>query len=158
MAAEEEEEEEGRRASSDRDRDTGELSLASTFLASFPPSEGSTQERQLASLPRVREEGVLTTKVGEEGNELVVRASGELDVASAKTFEDQVRRAIDSEASTVVLDLEGLTFIDSTGLRTLLMAAELSRSKARRLRVRASKEVRRAVEVSGVEDSLQLGD
>jgi anti-anti-sigma factor len=155
MAAEEQE---GRRASSDRDRDTGELSLASTFLASFPPSEGSTQERQLASLPRVREEGVLTTEVEQEGKELVVRASGELDVASAQTFEDQVRRAIESAASSVVLDLEGLTFIDSTGLRTLLMAAELSRSKGRRLTVRASKEVRRAVEVSGVADSLPLGD
>jgi anti-sigma B factor antagonist len=149
--------EEGHRASSDRDRDTGELSLASTFLASFPPSERSSQERRLASLPRVREEGVLDIRVGEEDRALTLRASGELDVASAKTFEDELRQAIESGASMVVLDLEGLTFIDSTGLRALLMAAELSRSKGLRLRViRASKELRRVVEVSGVEDALPL--
>ena len=146
------------RSSSDRDRDTGELSLASTFLASFPPSERSSQERRLASLQSVREEGVLDIRVGEEGKELTVRANGELDVASAKSFEDELRQAIESGASPVVLDLEGLTFIDSTGLRALLMVAELSRSKGRPLRIRASKELRRTVEVSGVENALLLDD
>src|SRR5919201_749517 len=148
---------EGHQSSSERDRDTGELSLASTFLGSFPPSESSSQERQLASLPRVREEGVLTLGVSQEGEALLLRATGELDVASAQTFDEEYRQAIDSDASTVLLDLEGLTFIDSTGLRTLLMAAELSRSKGRHLRIiRASRELRRVVEVSGLENSLPL--
>jgi anti-sigma B factor antagonist len=112
----------------------------------------------LASLPRVREVGVLTIQAGEEGGEFVIRASGELDMASAETFENELRQAIDSEASTVVLDVEGLTFIDSTGLRAFLLAVEMSRSNGRCLIVRASKEFRRVVEVSGVEDSLPLGD
>jgi anti-sigma B factor antagonist len=143
-------------ASTDRARDEGTLSLASTFLASFPPSARPSQERRLASLSRVREDGILTIRAGRDGRNLIVRASGELDMASAETFEEEVRRAIEGGASTMVLELEGVTFIDSTGLRALLVAAELSHSKGLRLLVHPSKEIRRLVEVSGVEDAVPL--
>jgi anti-sigma B factor antagonist len=142
--------------SSDRVRDAGVLSHASTFLGSFPPSASSGQERRLASSRRVREDGVLAIQAGQQGKDLLIRASGELDIASAATFEDELRRAIDSDACTVILDVEGLTFIDSTGLRAFLKAAEMSRSTGRSLIVRASKEFRRLVEVSGVEETFQL--
>ena len=85
-----------------------------------------------------------------------LRSASAALAASAATFEDELRRAIDSDASTVILDVEGLTFIDSTGLRAFLKAAEMSRSNGRSLIVRASKEFRRLVEVSGVEETFQL--
>ena len=71
------------------------------------------QERELASLDRVCEDGLLTVRVEQEGNELVVRASGELDIASAKRLEGELLQAIDSDAAAVVLDLGGVSFIDS---------------------------------------------
>jgi anti-anti-sigma factor len=115
------------------------------------------QERELASLDRVREAGALSVQVEQDGNELVVRPRGELDIASAKTLEEELLQAIDSDAASVVLDLGGLSFIDSTGLRVLLLAAKLSATCGAALRmVRATGPVREAIEVSGLNRSLPL--
>src|SRR3954451_13139268 len=111
----------------ERTRNAGAMSLVSTFLASFPPLAESAQERQLASLPRLREDAVLSVRVEQEGEGVMVHVSGELDIASAKALEDELRHAIDSDASAVVLDLAGLRFIDSAGLRVLVRAAAHSR-------------------------------
>jgi anti-anti-sigma factor len=149
--------EESPQAASDRVRDVGTLNLASTFLASFPPTASSTQERELASLTRVCEDGVLSVQVEPRGGELVIRASGELDIASVKRLEDELFRALDSDASGVVLDLGGVNFIDSTGLRVLLLAAKLSIANGKPLSmVRITKPVREVIELSGVERSLPL--
>jgi anti-anti-sigma factor len=151
--------EDGAMASSDRAREKGSLNLASTFLDSFPPSARSTPERRLASLDRIREDGILTLQVEPLGDELVVRASGELDIASAKALEDELRRAIDSDASAVALDLGGVTFIDSTGLRGLLLAATQCDLTARQFRLlRVSKQVKQVIETSGVADILPVAD
>jgi anti-sigma B factor antagonist len=142
-----------------RARDAGALNLASTFFASFPSTARPTQERELASLDRVCEDGVLEVHVEQDGNELVVRASGELDIASAKLLADELRTAVDSEASVIVLDLKGVSFIDSTGLRALVLAGAHSRSQSDRLGMLCgSGPVQKALKVSGLERSLPLID
>lgn len=52
--------------------------------------------------------------------------SGELDLASADAFERAVERAIDP-ARELVLDLSDLTFVDSTGLRSIARLASGAR-------------------------------
>jgi anti-sigma B factor antagonist len=144
---------------SDRSRDTGALNLASTFLSSFPPSARPSQERELASLDRVSEEGVLEVRVERQGERMVIRASGELDIASARTLEEDLLGAIDSDASAIVLDLNRVSFIDSTGLRALVFAAAHARSQGGRLGMLCgSAPVQRALKVSGLERSLPLID
>jgi anti-anti-sigma factor len=107
----------------------------------------------------IREDGGLTVRVERDGDALVVRASGELDISSAKKLEGELRRAIGGDASAVFLDLGSLSFIDSTGLRTLLVAARLSQANGRRLRiVRPPELLRRMIEVSGLERLLPLVD
>jgi anti-sigma B factor antagonist len=151
--------EESHMAFTDRLRDTGALNLVSTFFASFPPSAEPSQEPELASLPRVREEGILTIETHRDGNQVVVRADGELDIASSKGFEDELHRAIDSDASTVVLDLSGLSFIDSTGLRALVAVSAHSHNHGDRLRIlRGPEAVERVLEVSGLDRQLPLAD
>jgi anti-sigma B factor antagonist len=54
---------------------------------------------------------------------LVLR--GELDLASAPALEAAVARLCANGASEVVLDLSGLAFLDSTGLRTILGSMSL---------------------------------
>jgi anti-sigma B factor antagonist len=49
-----------------------------------------------------------------------VALRGELDLGSA----EQLERALDECGDDIVLDLRGLTFMDSTGVRVLLEAAE----------------------------------
>jgi anti-anti-sigma factor len=48
--------------------------------------------------------------------------AGELDVASAPALDDALQRAEVSEVAVITIDLDGVSFIDSTGLRALLEA------------------------------------
>ena len=108
---------------------------------------------------RIRKDGQLTIRVEQDGEELLVRAFGELDLSNAKTLEAELGRAIDGDAPGVVLDLSAVTFIDSAGLRALLLMAKHSlRNGGRLCLLRGSDPVDRAVEVGGVASSLPLAD
>ena len=109
--------------------------------------------------PRVREEGVLIVRVERDGDALVVRASGEVNLTNAKTLEAELKRAIDGGASAVVLDLDGVGFIDTVGLKVLLLIAKQARRNGVLLsRLRGSPPVERLIEKSGVEPLLALVD
>ena len=51
-----------------------------------------------------------------------VAVSGELDLAAARRFDDVVTAALDAAPDTVIVDLGGARFIDSTGIRMLVEA------------------------------------
>jgi anti-sigma B factor antagonist len=61
---------------------------------------------------------------------------GEIDLATAEPFEEQASEAVmDAPGSSVLLDLSGVTFMDSAGLRALIRVRELrsgSRSSSNR--------------------------
>jgi anti-sigma B factor antagonist len=89
---------------------------------------------------------------------IIVRAAGEIDVATV----DLLRRELDTareETASVLLDLSGVTFIDSTGLQLLLDASHSSAvGDWTFLIVRLSRIVRRLIEVSGTADLLMIVD
>lgn len=62
-----------------------------------------------------------TASLAEAGGTLTVALAGELDLAWAATVRDAFDAARASTAPTVVVDLGGLHFIDSTGLRELVI-------------------------------------
>jgi anti-anti-sigma factor len=73
---------------------------------------------------------------------------GELDLASAPTFEMAVSEAL-SGAVAVEIDAGGVSFMDSSGLRALLSARRNADAAGRNLRlVRASDAVSRVLEVT----------
>jgi anti-anti-sigma factor len=53
----------------------------------------------------------------------VVRVSGDFDLLGLEPFRIEVQRASAAATSSVVVDLRGLTFIDSSGLREILDAS-----------------------------------
>lgn len=63
-------------------------------------------------------------RVGTErnGGHVTLRVSGELDIGSAGDLERAMRRAERSDCRELLLDLGGLRFIDSTGLRLIISA------------------------------------
>jgi anti-sigma B factor antagonist len=86
--------------------------------------------------------------------ETVVRLHGELDIATAGDLERALRRAREPGAQ-VVLDLTGLRFMDSTGLRVLLRARAEAKAGRWDLYLRnVPDNVKRLFSLSGVEDSV----
>ena len=63
----------------------------------------------------------------------VVRPTGRLDSATSPAFEQDLMKRIAEGHASMVLDLSGLTFISSAGLRTILLLAKHVKSLGGRL-------------------------
>jgi anti-anti-sigma factor len=88
---------------------------------------------------------------------LVLR--GELDMASAPTLDVALRRVSTGVTDVLTLDLSELTFMDSTGLRALLLAGELCRQSASELIViPGPPQIQRLFEVTGMLGQLPFQD
>jgi anti-sigma B factor antagonist len=86
-----------------------------------------------------------------------VAAVGELDIATFDLLERALLEVEDTDAELIVLDLSGLSFIDSTGLRLVLDINERCGGEADRLRVVAgSPAVERLLDIVGLRDQLPL--
>ena len=86
---------------------------------------------------------------------------GELDLATAPELEDKVLAACRDGGRQVVLDLRELTFMDSTGVRTIVAAHQTAEASGCELRVvRPAREsaVSRVIEISGIDEALGLVD
>ena len=53
---------------------------------------------------------------------MTLAAYGEIDMATAPELDAALVRAEESDAAQIILDLSAITFIDSCGLRVLLVA------------------------------------
>lgn len=86
-----------------------------------------------------------------------VRLSGELDIATAGRAEEELRRAEAGEPAVLAIDLGGLTFMDSTGLRLIVAAHTRARDAARRfVVVRGPDPVHRVLELTGLDGRLDV--
>jgi anti-anti-sigma factor len=78
-------------------------------------------------------------------------------VASSQTLEHALGKL--SEAATVIVDLRGLTFIDSTGLGVLVRAHQLAKEHRRRFGlVRGNGQVNRLLSLTGLDTELLVGE
>jgi anti-anti-sigma factor len=85
--------------------------------------------------------------------------SGELDIATHGDAEATLREAQESGVALVVLDLRGLNFMDSTGLRLLVQADSRAHESGQRLAiVRGPEAVHRVLEITGLDAKLDLID
>jgi anti-sigma B factor antagonist len=88
-----------------------------------------------------------------------VRPRGEIDIASAPLLESTLRELRDTGFDHLLLDLRGVTFLDSTGLRMLLAWDELARREGVDLElVPGPPVVQRLFAVTGVRDRLRFVD
>ena len=93
----------------------------------------------------------LQIEVRHDGTRVVLTLAGELDMASA----ERLQQAIDDEGlraeTSVVLNLKGLQFIDSTGLRVMLRALKRCRARGQDFAITpGSPQVQRLLSITGV--------
>jgi anti-sigma B factor antagonist len=87
----------------------------------------------------------------------VLALRGELDVATVDDFRNALHRAIEHEANNIVVDLSEVTFIDSTGLMTLLNALRrLVRRDGRLAIVCSNPTVLRLFEVTRTDTTFEI--
>lgn len=114
---------------------------------------GSLRARQLATLGRLR----MTSE--REGDLHTICLFGELDLASAEAVQRELQLVEATDAEAIVVDLSGLTFMDSTGVRLIVSADARSRADSDRLTLlRGPANVQRVFALTGLEDRLPFAD
>ena len=98
---------------------------------------------------------VFQLEVVDAGDPLLVMVGGEFDAHASQSFD----RAIDDLASSaperVVIDLQGVSFIDSSGLRSLVRARKTLTASAMSLRNLQPGTVR-LLEITGLTGEFQI--
>jgi anti-sigma B factor antagonist len=100
----------------------------------------------------------LSFETTRNGTVAVVAATGELDLSGAQVLEDELERLqSDPALGTVVLDLRGLEFMDSSGLRLVVLADMRAREAGRRfVLVRGPETVHRVFEITRMSERLEF--
>ena len=82
---------------------------------------------------------------------------GELDIATVEKLRAEVERLRESGFTKLVIDLRGVRFLDSTGLRLILELDAAARESTQELAlIRGSSVVQRIFEVTQVSERLQF--
>ena len=108
------------------------------------------------TLDRAQELPGLEVLVDRRGNTVVLCLVGELDITNATSLADAFD-VQDAPMAAVVVDLNGLTFCDSSGIRTFGRIARRCDEREIPLSiVGARPSVRRVLEIAGVTEMLHL--
>jgi stage II sporulation protein AA (anti-sigma F factor antagonist) len=97
----------------------------------------------------------LTTK--KSGGRAIVAVKGDLDAFSARSLEAEVAHLVAGKTSDVVFDLSGTFFLDSSGLRALLVAERSVLDHGGQITLRAPSEpVQRLLEITGLSEHFPV--
>jgi anti-anti-sigma factor len=99
----------------------------------------------------------LQVEVRNGPDRVVLRLLGELDLASAPLLQEAIESAQADAAQLLVLDVDDLEFIDSTGLRIILAAHEHAQEEGQMLALtRGSQQVKRLMSITRAGEHLRL--
>ncbi len=99
----------------------------------------------------------LVIDVRREAGRAILTLEGELDMASSGALEQALGSAELEGEAMVVLDLQQLQFIDSTGLRVILAALERCRERRQAFAITpGSQQVQRLLSVTGVAEHVPI--
>jgi anti-anti-sigma factor len=86
-----------------------------------------------------------------------VAPDGELDLRTARLLASELSEAVGDSSRPVVVDLTGVSFIDSTGLGTIVKAHQRLHRQGRRMAVVASEgPVTRLMALTGLDKTVRV--
>jgi anti-sigma B factor antagonist len=92
-----------------------------------------------------------------EGERAELLLLGEFDLAGIERFREALAKVEQGDPNVIVIDLDGLEFMDSSGLRALIVADDRARDAQRRLAiVPGPAQIRRVFEITQIEQRLDL--
>ena len=95
----------------------------------------------------------LEISVDQVGDDVMIRLSGRIDVDSSPDLRDRLRTVLSTEARplTIVVDLAGVSYIETSGIATLIEALRIARHEQINFRLHGlSGAALRLFEVTGV--------
>ena len=99
----------------------------------------------------------LRVQVQPQGDEVVLLLDGELDPHTAPILRRELDALVEAGSTTVVLDMQALRFIDSSGLRVVISAHRELREAGGQLSLRSlSDTARRLLEITGLTDHIEI--
>lgn len=99
----------------------------------------------------------LRTEVSDVAGWRVVSVYGEIDVATAPSLREVLIGLVGEGATDLVLDLDGVDFLDSTGLGTIISALKRARTHGGDLRLVCTQpRITRLFEITGLDKAVPL--
>lgn len=98
-----------------------------------------------------------TAQIINPANPVVIRASGELDIATVGLLQTCLENAA-RDGGPVEVDMTEVTFMDSSGLRALIIEREAADGAGRGFVVIPSEAVRRLITIAGLADFIEMRD
>jgi anti-sigma B factor antagonist len=87
--------------------------------------------------------------VGGDGHVAVVQPAGDLDLATAPRLQRVLRELLDEGRTRILMDMGGVTFVDSSGLGILVGAYKAARARGGDVKfANASREVRKLFQIT----------
>ena len=101
----------------------------------------------------------LHTQVEEVCGIPVIKLMGEVDLSTSPAFKDKVYEIIESGKSDVVIVLDGLEFMDSTGLGVLVAALKKTSMEGGRIRLVCSRRnIMKVFTITGLDKVFPIYD
>jgi anti-anti-sigma factor len=86
-----------------------------------------------------------------------IAVEGEIDLATVEDLETAIEKAFSANSQSLVIDLRDSSFMDSTGLKALVMANRKFGENGRSFAIAVSGgPVSRLIDLSGVESSIRI--
>jgi anti-sigma B factor antagonist len=99
----------------------------------------------------------LSLETSRAGDAAVIALTGELDLAGAAALEQELARPEAETAAAIVLDLRGVAFMDSSGLRVIAVSSQRAHESGRRLAlVPGGDQVMRVFEITRMRERLDF--
>jgi anti-sigma B factor antagonist len=97
--------------------------------------------------------------IGGDAHVAIVAPAGEIDVAVAPRLQAVLKGLLDEGRTRVVVDMSGITFIDSAGLGILVNAYKVARAQGGGIKFAAAvPEVRRLFQITRTDKYLEFYD
>jgi anti-sigma B factor antagonist len=95
----------------------------------------------------------------QEGPVTIIEVKGRMDALTAPVFDNSFREIASSDHSDFIISMNGLDYISSAGLRSILMAAKQVKARNGRLLLAGMKDaVKEVFNLSGFNSILRICD
>ena len=99
----------------------------------------------------------MSDKRGKDGGRQVVRPEGRLDAGTAGAFRAEVRDLLDAGSRRLVVDMGGVSFLDSAGIVGIISSVKLVRKAGGDLRIaRPSPQANMVLELTSLNKVLPV--